>query len=194
MMTQQNHHLSGDVGAGAPQVVATGEPRSKEDHRPASTVVDVADTTIGTVTPINDNSNPQSGTSRMSTEPAAANNDVNAKNSTKQMPSAMYHQQPRKVSSADTAATSSSTAPSPSTVSNHGNYNKDARKLFVGGLPQDSEYRQCQGFGGDIWNVPTKVTHAQSLPFAFLFCRSHGARVSILLCSVWRTARCYRHG
>ncbi|KAG7350903.1 RNA-binding protein [Nitzschia inconspicua] len=103
----------------------------------------------GPVTPTNDNSNPQSGSIGIISE-SDANSDEYVKHLSRdhqdgKLPSKSAVQQPRKISSGDMMLSSTS-APTPFNSSNNGTYTKDARKLFVGGLPQDITEPEFQTF------------------------------------------------
>jgi hypothetical protein len=142
----QNHQLSSSGMGASPAVLTTEAARSKEDHRSSSSTVNVGTGATGTVTPINDNSNPQSGTSIIGSDAAAANTEFpkdvpsDHQNMTKVPSQDVPNKQPRKVSSGDIAMSASSTGQNPTSNSNNSSYTKDARKLFVGGLPQDSKW------------------------------------------------------
>jgi hypothetical protein len=116
-----------------------GNATSKVDH--TATIADAGVT--GTVTPTNDNSNPQQGsgcigivtTSKIDTATKDPAMDHHQEQDFK-FPQKNIQQQ-REVSSGDMVISAAMTIPYPS-ISNNG-FLKDARKLFVGGLPQDSE-------------------------------------------------------
>jgi hypothetical protein len=134
MMPQRQNELP--CGTVVSSVPTTERATSKDD--PQATISDAG--VIGSVTPTNDNSNPQQGSGGICTV-TTSNIEMETKDS------AMGHhdgkrpqnkiQQPRKVSSSDMVVSAAITTPNPS-ISNNG-FLKDNRKLFVGGLPQDSE-------------------------------------------------------
>jgi hypothetical protein len=138
MMPKRQNPLPHDtVGSTLP---TTEGGTSKVD--PLATIADAGVT--GTVMPTNDNSNPQQGSGCVST--VATSNIVTA---TLRNPTTEHHQaqdcklpqnniqQTQEDSSGD-LVTSIDMHTLNSSISNVG-FLKDARKLFVGGLPQDSE-------------------------------------------------------
>lgn len=185
MMPQQQNQLPSSTCTSAPPVVPTQGTRTlKED--PRSVIADGSIVT-GTVTPTNDNSNPQQGTSGI-----AGNSDTAAKGLAMDQDNAKQSQmikQPRKVSTGDTVMPSGSTTPQNPLISNNGSM-KDTRKLFVGGLPQDSKYsflafkRRCVSEAASFLTLFPRLFF-RFTPF-FPSC-SHRTRVSKLLCSVWGT-------